>query len=80
MDKERWEQIAKEMQEHIDAIQKIAKKEGMDLVSISVHTSPEVTGNELRTAAAYIDNDYTIYNSFTYADGETQISETRAKR
>lgn len=80
MDKKRWEQIAKEMQEHLDAIQKIAEREGMDLVSISVHTSPEVTGNELRTSATYIDENYTIYSSNKYSDGEMGIYEVRARK
>ena len=80
MDKKRWEQIAKEMQEHIDAIQKIAEREGMDLVSISVHTRPEVTGNELRTSATYIDDNDTIYSSNKYSDGEMGIYEARARK
>lgn len=41
MDKDRWAKIAIEMQEHIDALEKIAKREKLDLVVVSLNGMPE---------------------------------------
>ncbi len=41
MDKERWAKIAVEMQEHIDALERIAKREKLDLVSITLLGMPK---------------------------------------
>ena len=41
MDKDRWAKIAFEMQDHIDALERIAKREKLDLVIVSLNGMPE---------------------------------------
>lgn len=41
MDKDRWAKIAIEMQDHIDALERIAKREKLDLVIVSLNGMPE---------------------------------------
>ena len=41
MDKDRWAKIAIEMQEHIDALERIAKREKLDLVIVSLNGMPK---------------------------------------
>lgn len=41
MDKDRWAKIAIEMQDHIDALERIAKREKLDLVVVSLNGMPK---------------------------------------
>lgn len=59
MDRKRWANIATEMQKHLDALQAIAERERMEIVSIAVYKSKD---SYLYTTATYID---TIGNQFS---------------
>lgn len=72
MDKDRWAKIAIEMQEHINALEKIAKREQLDIVSIALYGEAE-DGYSLETSMSYIEGD-DVYNCDRHDDGEAKIS------
>lgn len=41
MDKDRWAKAAIEMQEHLDALERICRRENIGMASISVSGAPE---------------------------------------
>lgn len=63
MDKDRWAKIAIEMQEHIDALERIAKREQLDLVVVSLNGMPK--------------NIYSAETDVLYADGEVHYQSDR---
>lgn len=71
MDKDRFEKIAIEAQPHLDALERIAKREQMGIVSIALYGKAEV-GYGLETSMSYMEG-YDLYNCNRYDDGKTKI-------
>lgn len=63
MDKDRWAKIAIEMQEHIDALERIAKREQLDLVIVSLNGMPK--------------NIYSMETDVLYAEGEVHYQSNK---
>lgn len=71
MDKDRWAKIAIEMQKHIDALERIAKREQMGIVSIALYGKAE-DGYSLETSASYVEGD-DVYSCDRHDDGKAKI-------
>ena len=71
MDKDRFAKIAIEAQPHLDALERIAKREQMGIVSIALYGRAE-DGYGLETNMSYMEGD-DLYNCGRYDDGKTKI-------
>lgn len=72
MDKDRWAKIAIEMQPHVEPLLRIAKREKLDIFSVSLYGTSEGK-NEPETATLYIDHsDEAQYSTVRYA-GENML-------
>lgn len=71
MDKDRWAKIAIEMQGHIDALARIAKREKLDAVSISLLGMPKHEYS-IETYTFYIEGEK-HYQSNKCVDGKLEM-------
>ena len=72
MTRERWQEVAKEMQVHINALAEIAEREGMDQVNVCVHG----VGSDLwyRSRAVYIDESHEHFIAKAWKNGRMEIT------
>ena len=71
MDKDRFAKIAIEAQPHLDALERIAKREQMGIVSIALYGRAE-DGYGLETNISYMEGDE-VYCCDRHDDGKVKI-------
>lgn len=73
MDKDRWATIAIEMQPHVEALLRIAKREKLDIANISLYEASEEE-HEIETSVLYVDKSTdTIYDSIRFRGENLKI-------